>query len=171
MMVEVKTRPEKPAEPVATDDMLQVLMFRAGAMLICIDVQYVQRTISLVALQAMPGSAAYVAGIMNLARSSVPVIDLAIRIGLPSSPYTLDTPIMVCVHGQQCIGVIVQDIIGIQTLHGQDRQLTSEFSRYGAAFCASAHTEHGMALLLDAAWLIRSELYQGAPPGRADKPG
>lgn len=137
----------------------QVLLFKMGGMLACIDLVNVERTISLVAMQLMPGGAPHVAGIMNYAGNSLPVVDLAIRLGLPSAPYTLDTPIMICVHGQQRVAVIVQDIVGIQTLHSQDRQLTREFARNAAAFRASAHTDLGLALLLDAAWLMETQLY------------
>lgn len=153
---------EVSAEKPAVSNSCQVLMIRMDGLLACIDLSNVERTFSLVALQAMPGSAPYVAGIMNFAGSSLPVIDLAIRLGVPSSPYTLDTPVVVCVHERQRICLIVQDIIGIQVLREQDRQLTREFSRYGAAFRASAHTGLGLALLLDSAWLVQCELYQGA---------
>jgi purine-binding chemotaxis protein CheW len=138
----------------------QVLLVKMGEVLACIDLHSVERTFSLVALQAMPGSAPYVAGIMNCAGSSLPVIDLAIRLGLPSSPYKLDTPIVVCAHEQDRIGVIVMDIVGIQDLQEQDQQLTRELGRYGAAFRASVHTKMGLALLLDSAWLTNTELYQ-----------
>lgn len=153
---------ESGADKAVERDASQVLMVGVGGLLACIDLNNVERTFSLVALQAVPGSAPYVAGIMNFAGSSLPVIDLALRLGLPSSPYTLDTPIMVCVQDDQRIGVIVQDVIGIQTLHEQDRQLTRELSRHGAAFRASAHTEQGLALLLDSAWLLQTELYGSA---------
>lgn len=159
---------EAGADKAVERDTCQVLMVGVGGLLACIDLNHVERTFSLVALQAMPGSAPYVAGIMNFAGSSLPVIDLALRLGLPSFPYTLDTPIMVCVQDNQRIGVIVQDVIGIQTLHEQDRQLTRELSRHGAAFRASAHTEQGLALLLDSAWLVQSGLYPGRP--EANKP-
>lgn len=145
---------EKPAES------WQVLIVRIGGILSCIDLANVERTISLVAMQPMPGSAPYVAGIMNHAGSSLAVIDSAIRLDMKSSPYTLDTPIMICVHRQRRIGVILQDIVGIQTLHQQEQQLTQELGGHGQAFRASVHTEHGLALLLDAAWLVESELYQ-----------
>lgn len=158
MMVELD---EASTEKPTVRDTCQVLMIRVGGVLACIELSNVERTFSLVALQTMPSSAPYVAGIMNFAGSSLPVIDLAIRLGLPSSPYTLDTPIVVCVHEQQRIGVIVQDIAGIQILHERDQQLIREFSRHGAAFRASAHTGMGLALLLDAAWLIQPELYHG----------
>lgn len=138
-------------------------MIRTGGLLACIDLANVERTFSLVAMPAMPGSAPYVAGIMNYAGSSVAVIDLAIRLGLQSSPYTQDTPIMVCVHQQRRIGVILQDIVGIQTLQERDQQLTRELGGAGAAFRASAHTGQGLALLLDAAWLTQTDLFQGAP--------
>lgn len=140
-------------------DTCQVLTIRLDGLLACVDLNSVERTHSLVAMQAMPGCAPYVAGIMNYAGNSLAVIDLAIRLGLSSSPYTLDTVIMICTHGGQRIGVIVPDIVGVEELHEQDRQLTREFSRYGAAFRASAHTGLGLALLLDAAWLTQTELY------------
>lgn len=138
----------------------QILLVRMGELLACIDLCDVERTVSLVAMQVIPGSAAYVAGIMNYAGHSIPVIDLAIRLGLASSPYTLDTPIVVCRHQQQRVAMIVQDIIGIQSLSAQDQQLASQFSRYGTAVRASAHTGLGLALLLDVAWLMQPELYQ-----------
>jgi chemotaxis signal transduction protein len=101
-----------------------------------------------------------VAGIMNYAGYSLPVIDLAIRLGMISRPYTLDTPIIVCRHEQQRIAVIVQDIIGVQTLNGPELQLGAQFARYDTAVRASAHTAQGLALLLDVAWLMQPELYQ-----------
>lgn len=135
----------------------QVLIVKTGGgALACIDLENVERTISLVALQEMPGGAPYVAGIMNYAGSSLAVIDLAIRLGLQPSPYTLDTPILVCVHEQQRIGVILEDIVGLQILHQQDQQLTKELD--GTAFYASAHTGQGLAWMLDAAWLTHCEL-------------
>ena len=144
----------------------QVLVIKIGdGMLACIDLVNVERTISLLAVQAMPGGASYVAGIMNYAGNSLVVIDLAIRLGLQSSPYTLDTPIVVCVYEQHRIGVIVRDIVGIQTLQQKDMQLTRELGGYGATFRASAHTDQGLALLLDDAWLTQSELYCFAPKG------
>lgn len=140
----------------------QILVCRAGGVLTCLGLSHIERTISLVSIQSMPGAAEYVVGIMNFSGSSLPVIDLAIRLGLPSLPYTLDTPILVCVHEERRIGVIVQDIVGIRTLHSQDEQLSAEFGRYGAAFRASVHTDLGLVLMLDVSWLTQSELYRSA---------
>lgn len=137
----------------------QVVVFRMGGVYACVDLGCVERTVSLVAMQPMPGSAPYVVGIMNYAGISLPVIDLAIRLGLPSRAYTLDTPIMVCTHQNMRIALIVEDIVGIEALKVQDRQLTREFSRYGSAFLASAHTSLGLALQLEPSWLTAVGLY------------
>ncbi|MFY9261080.1 MAG: chemotaxis protein CheW [Gallionella sp.] len=137
----------------------QILVCRVGGVLTCISLSHIERTLSLVAIQPMPSCMDYVVGIMNFAGNSLPVIDLAMRLGLEPSPYTLDSPIMVCVQGGHRIGVIVQDIVGIRTLHDQERQLTDEFGRYGSAFSATAHTDLGLVLMLDVAWLTQSELY------------
>lgn len=138
----------------------QILICRVGEVLTCLDLSYIARTISLVSIQAMPGAAEHVVGIMNFSGSSLPVFDLAIRLGLPSLPYTLDTPILVCEHAGQRAGVIVQEIVGIRTLHRQDEQLSAEFGRYGAAFCASVHIDLGLVLMLDVSWLTQIELYR-----------
>lgn len=156
MMVEPDELREKELAMTAS---CQVLLLKAGNMMFCMDLVNVERAISLVAMQTVPGCAPYVAGIMNYAGSSLPVIDLAIRLGLQSSAYTLDTPIMICSHEHQRMGVIVQDIAGIQTLREQDKQLTRELAGIDAAIRASVHTGSGLALLLDAAWLLQSELY------------
>lgn len=137
----------------------QVLVFRMGGAYACVDLNSVERTISLVAMQPAPGSAAYVAGIMNYAGISLPVVDLAIRLGLPSSAYTLDTPIVICVHEDKRIALIVEDIVGIDELKVGDLQLAREFSRYGSAFLASAHTGSGLALQLEPGWLTEVALY------------
>ena len=137
-----------------------ILLFKMGEVLACVDLGSVERTVSLVAMRVIPGSTGYVAGIMDYAGYSMPVIDLAIRLGLPSSPYTLNTPIIVYRHQQQRIALIVEDIIGIRMQDEQDRQLTTQFSRYGTAVRASVHTDRGIALLLDVSWLMHPELFE-----------
>jgi len=140
-------------------DSFKLLTIKVSNVLACIDLTHVERTFSLVEVKAMPGSAPYVAGILNYAGSSLPVIDLAIRLGLPSSSYHLDTPIMVCTLEEKSIGVIVQDIVGVESVDIQEFQLADELSGFGSAFTASIHTEPGLALLLNVSWLIHSDLY------------
>ena len=69
---------------------------------------------------------------------------------------------MVCTHEQKSIGVIVQDIVGVQTVSDQEIQLTDELGSFGSAFVASVHTGLGLALMLDVSWLTESQLYLNA---------
>lgn len=137
----------------------QVLAVRVDETLACIDLDAVERTFSLVALQAVPGAAHWVAGIMNYAGSSLAVIDLALRLGLPARQYDIDTPIVVCEWGEQRLGLIVSDIVGIQSPAPADVQLADSFQRRGAAFRASLHTSLGLALLLDMDWLMDADIF------------
>lgn len=154
-------------------DAYHVLAVKAGGLLICIDLESVERTFSLVALQPVPGGALFVAGIMNHAGKSLPVIDLAIRLALPASSYNMDTPIVVCSHGGRQVGVIVNDILGILALNRRDIQLSRELECHGSAFRASLHTPQGLAFLLDSAWLADFDLYaaraQAKKEARAQK--
>ena len=151
---------EQTSSPVSSArDSFQLLTIKVANVLACIDLTHVERTFSLVDIKPMPGSAPYVVGILNYAGSSLPVIDLAIRLGLPSANYQLDTPIMVCTDGQKSVGVIVQDIVGVQAVDMQEFQLADELGSFGSAFTASVHTEPGLAFMLNVPWLTQSELY------------
>lgn len=139
---------------------VQVLMVKSGDMLAAIDLRHIVRTFSLVALQALPDAAPYVAGIMDFRGTSLPVIDLAIRLGQPSSAYTIHTPVILCTDNETQIGLIVPDILGIQIISKEDQQPTFELAPLNNAIRASVHTGQGMAFLLNTSWLVHTELYQ-----------
>ena len=93
---------------------LQVLHFVIQNMRLCVELQYVDKILPLVWLEAIPGSPLYFVGMINYAGKSVPVIDLAIRLGLNrSQSYSLDTPIILCSAGIHQTGMIVDKIISL----------------------------------------------------------
>jgi purine-binding chemotaxis protein CheW len=55
----------------------------------------------------VPGSAPYVAGVIQVRGRVVPVVDLRARFGLPSVERTLDTRVVVSEHAGRTVGLIV----------------------------------------------------------------
>ena len=55
----------------------------------------------------VPGAAAHVAGIVQVRGKVVPVIDLRRRFGLPSQEPTLDSRVVVGLHGERAVGLLV----------------------------------------------------------------
>lgn len=55
----------------------------------------------------VPGSKAWVAGIMQVRGRIVPVIDLRARFGLPPAAATLDSRVVVGTHGERAVALIV----------------------------------------------------------------
>ena len=92
----------------ATDGGL--LRFSAGGVRFCVDLEQVGQVLFLPALQAVPGGPPYLVGFMELGRHSLPVIDLARRLGLAGAEYYgVNTPILLCRHGDRRFGLIVLD--------------------------------------------------------------
>jgi purine-binding chemotaxis protein CheW len=55
----------------------------------------------------VPGTPAYVAGLMQIRQRVVPVVDLRARFGLPPQPHTLDSRVVVVQSGTRAVGLLV----------------------------------------------------------------
>jgi chemotaxis signal transduction protein len=78
------------------------------------------------------------------------VIDLAFRLGLSrDAPYRLDTPILLCKDEQKTIGLIVDKVIGLETVTKENLQLQNDFNQNHSIFKASILSKNEMFFLLD----------------------
>lgn len=128
----------------------QVLCIRVASMVFCIDLEYVERALFLVLLQPVPQGPDYLAGLMSVQGRNIPVIDLSVRIGLADIPaYTTDTPLVICKHEGQETGLVVSEVLGIESVRHEAVQMADEFGESQTSFMASLNTSHGPALLLD----------------------
>ncbi len=55
----------------------------------------------------VPGTAAYVIGLVQIRGRVVPVVDLRVRFGLPTGTHTLDTRVVVIERSQRVVGLLV----------------------------------------------------------------
>lgn len=127
-----------------------ILLCQLQSIPICIARQYITKAILLPAFTIVPNAPPYLAGLINLAGQSVPLIDLAFKLGMiRKEPYKRDTPILICKHEQSEVGIIVDEIMGFAEV--DNAQIHSEdLASQEQAFIAAAITiEANIFLLID----------------------
>lgn len=104
----------------------QALNFCVQYVNICADVQYIDKAILLPKLNPIPNSPDYLAGLLNLSGHIIPVIDLAIDMQLHrNEKYSINTIILIAKNQKTQIGIIVDKIIGIESLNKDNFKLTT----------------------------------------------
>jgi purine-binding chemotaxis protein CheW len=129
---------------------ITLLHFMVQDLQCCLHVGDVERMMSLLDMQIIPGGAEYLVGMMNLRGDSIPVIDLGLRIGHPQvEAYTLETPIILCRHQGKRIGLVVSEILEVQKCDVQALQARPEFEQGAQPYAAVINSDHRLSLLLD----------------------
>ena len=101
----------------SNQEKLQALQFSVQQNNCCLELKHVEKVVLLPALQMIPGSPNFVAGLMNVHGISVIVIDLALRLGLNRTHhYSLDMPVLLCREGENLFGMIVDHITGLKEI-------------------------------------------------------
>jgi len=107
---------------------LSVLQFNLPGMQLFIRLDQVLRVIPMLSLTPVPQAPPYLKGLMNLGGQSLPVIDLAERIGLSEGlHYTIDTPILLCTDGSKTAGLVVEEVLGVAEVVPEDVQMRPLF--------------------------------------------
>lgn len=128
----------------------EVLYFRASSMQLCVPLDYVSKVLPLMTLQPVPGAPPYLRGLMNLHGTSIPVMDLAARLGhTTSQSYTLDTPILMCSYEGRHAGLIISEVQEVRSIDNRERQINDVLSEGNLPFLAVFNSRHGLALMLD----------------------
>ncbi len=71
------------------------ITFKLGDELFAIDVVRVREVLDLSEITRVPTAPAYMRGVVNVRGSAVPVVDLRLKFGLPATPDTVNTRIVV----------------------------------------------------------------------------
>jgi purine-binding chemotaxis protein CheW len=65
----------------------------------------------------VPGAPAHVAGLVQIRRRVVPVVDLRRRFGLPEQPATLQSRVVVVQHRERTVGLLVDSAREVVQIH------------------------------------------------------
>jgi len=88
----------------------QLINFMIGEEEFAIDLRYVREVIRCPEITRLPRSPDYVEGVIDLRGNIIPVIDLATRLGMPGSPFSSNTAVVIVETEVRLIGAIVDRI-------------------------------------------------------------
>jgi purine-binding chemotaxis protein CheW len=103
-------------------DNRELIAFRVGRQEFCINVMMVREIRGWTAATALPRSPRYVKGVINLRGAVLPIVDLAVRLGLPGTEPTARNVIIVVMIGHQQIGLLVDAVSDILTTNDNNIQ-------------------------------------------------
>lgn len=96
------------------------MTFHIGKECYSISISYVSEIISMQAITVLPEVEDYIKGLINLRGKIIPVVDVRIRFGLEPVEYTDRTCIIVINVKSIVIGLIVEQIAEVDTIHDDD---------------------------------------------------
>ncbi len=155
--------------PDAGDKRLLVT-FRLGGERYALDIHRVREVVECGAITRVPRAPAALRGVINLRGSVVPVVDLAVKVGLPPTPLARRTCVVVVELGDgeeaAAVGVLADQVDRVLELPAADVEPAPRFG-------TPVHVEHllGLAkvgdefvLVLDIARLLSADELCGKPP-------
>jgi purine-binding chemotaxis protein CheW len=113
------------ASPTATGD-LELLSFRVAEQEYSVDIMSVREIRGWTRATSLPHAPDYVRGVINLRGSVLPVVDLAVRLGIQSGDPTERSVIIVVDVGGRAIGLRVDAVSDILSIPAGDLQTPPE---------------------------------------------
>lgn len=117
------------ANDIATSAMRELVGFRVGDQAFCIDINSVLEIRGWTPVTPLPEAPAYMRGVVNLRGAILPIIDLAVLLGLPTSEPSARHAIMVARCGGRTVGLLVEAVSEIVQIDGATLQQTPEIGR------------------------------------------
>lgn len=139
---------------------INTLYFIIDDLHICVELTAIEKIIPLPTVEPIPYSTNDVAGMINVAGKSMPLIDLAIRLGKTrQAEYSLDTPILICRQDDKKMALIIDKIVKLTYADLKSIQLTTELTNDGSGlFKGVVPIDDQMALLLNISSLFNNQL-------------
>lgn len=111
----------------------------------------------------VPGAPPYVAGLAQVRRRVVPVVDLRLRFGLPAIEPTLDSRIVVVRNEERCVGLLVDSAREVARLNADQFRPPPELVAQQAAGYVTSVAQSGtrLLLLIDSRKVIGEEVPSG----------
>jgi len=104
----------------------QLITFHVRDQEYCVDIEAVREIRVWTPATSLPQAPAYVSGVMNLRGAVLPVVDMAVRLGLPKAAETARQVIIVVWIGRQLVGLVVDSVSEILAAPDEAFQTTPE---------------------------------------------
>jgi len=125
----------------------------------CLPLGQVERLMLLMEVQTIPQAPDYLIGLMNLNGEAVPVIDLALRIGIQHNDrYTIQTPLILLKHQELKAALIIDNIEAVKPVSQEQLRGEKLFQGGLPPVKATVSMSDGTALLLDSHRILDLDL-------------
>ena len=104
----------------------ELIAFRIGEQEFCLDVMAVREIRGFTPATPLPQAPDYVRGVINLRGAVLPIVDLAVRLGLPAPEVGERHVIIVARIGTQLVGLLVDAVSDILTIDDEVVQATPD---------------------------------------------
>ncbi|RFC65369.1 chemotaxis protein CheW [Fulvimarina endophytica] len=104
----------------------ELIAFRIADQEFCVDIKSVREIRGYVPATPLPKTPSYVAGVINLRGTVLPVMDLGLRMGLKAITPTPRSVIMVVKIGSQLFGLLVDAVSDIVSVTEEDIQVNPD---------------------------------------------
>lgn len=101
---------------------LEIISFHLGGQIFCVNIMSVREIRGWAPSTTLPHSPAHVLGVINLRGSVIPVIDMAVRLGLPAIKPTERSAIIVTNIAGKLVGLLVENVSDMITVKAEDLQ-------------------------------------------------
>ncbi|HQT63334.1 MAG: chemotaxis protein CheW [Acidocella sp. 20-57-95] len=106
----------------------ELIAFRIGEQEFCINIMTVREIRGWTAATSLPHAPEYLRGVINLRGAVLPIIDLSVRLGLPSTEPTERNVIIVAQIAHQQVGLLVDAVSDILNFNEENIQQTPDIA-------------------------------------------
>ena len=145
-----------PAEPAAPTALREFLAFKLGSEEYGIDILRVQEIRSYEEPTRIANAPSFIKGVVNLRGVIVPVVDLRIKLNCEKVEYNGFTVVIVLNIGRRIMGMVVDAVSDVMTLHDEQLRAPPPFSAglAGEHLLAIGTVDDRMLILVDIAKLL-----------------
>ncbi len=101
-------------------DMLQVVEFMLENERYCIEARYVRAVLPLKNWTSLPGAPAHIAGVMNVRREIIAVLDVRVVLGLPRTVAEQAHTALILHNDTMAFGIVIDALCGVTFLNRAD---------------------------------------------------
>jgi purine-binding chemotaxis protein CheW len=132
-----------------SSEVTQLVVFRIEKSEYALPVGNVGEILRMVAIAPVPEAPEWLPGVINLRGRVIPVIDLRIRLGLPSVPVGINTPIVVAEAEGQTVGLVADSVTELLTVPLDSVGPPDELAGPGNTVEAVARANERLILIFD----------------------
>lgn len=158
------------AEEAKAEKVRQIVGFRIGGELYGVDIHTIQEIDRMQSVTKLPRSLPFVEGVINLRGTIIPVVDMARRFGLSSTPLNRQTRIIITRIGGQGVGLVVEQVEEVIQMKEEaiDPAPAMAFAVDSRYVEGVGRTEQGLIIILNLGLLFSEEEMSALKTQRLD---